>query len=149
MRSRPSKAVSASIDRESAATLSRVKLDAALLAEVAAALRAADARFALLHGSRVSGGARPDSDVDVAAWWEGPAPASFEVDLPTGVDLVVLNAAPLELAGRIAVHGQLLYDDDPPARVRWVATTRKIYSDELPRIQRSHREFAQAVRRGR
>ena len=30
-----------------------------------------------------------------------------------------------------------------------VATTRKIYADELPRLQRSHREFAEAVRRGR
>lgn len=149
MRSRPSKAVSASIDRESAATLSRVQLDAALRAEVAAALRAAGARFALLHGSRVSGGAHPDSDLDVAAWWEGPAPASFEVDLPPNVDLLVLNGAPLELRGRIAVDGQLLYDDDPPARVRWVATTRKIYFDELPRITRAHREFAEAQRRGR
>ncbi len=66
-----------------------------------------------------------------------------------GVDLVVLNRAPLELAGRIALHGQLLFDDDPPARVRWVATTRKIYADEQPRLHRSHREFAQSVRRGR
>jgi hypothetical protein len=31
------------------------------------------------------------------------------------------------------------------ARVRWEATTRKIYLDELPRITRSHREFAAAV----
>jgi len=126
-----------------------VQLDAALLVEVAAALRAAGARFALLHGSRVSGGARPDSDLDVAAWWEGSAPASFEVDLPPNVDLLVLNGAALELRGRIAVDGQLLYDDDPPARVRWVATTRKIYFDELPRITRAHREFAEAQRRGR
>ncbi len=123
-------------------------MDAAIGAEVAAALRAAGARFALLHGSRVSGGARSDSDVDVAAWWEGPAPASFDVDLPPNVDLLVLNGAPLELRGRIAVGGELLYDDDPPARVRWVATTRKIYFDELPRITRAHSEFTEAVRRG-
>jgi predicted nucleotidyltransferase len=38
---------------------------------------------------------------------------------------------------------------DPPARVRWVATTRKIYADEQPRLRRSHREFAESVRRGR
>ena len=31
------------------------------------------------------------------------------------------------------------------ARVRWEAMTRKIYFDELPRITRSHREFAAAV----
>jgi len=112
-------------------------------------LRLSGARFALLHGSRATGRARPDSDIDVAAWWSGLAPASFEVDLPAGVDLVVLNGAPLELAGRIAVHGQLLYDDDPPCRVRWVATTRKIYFDEQPRMLRAQREFAEALRRGR
>ncbi len=50
--------------------------------------------------------------------------------LPPGVDLVVLNGAPLELAGRIALHGLVLFDDDPPARIRWTATTRKIYADE-------------------
>ena len=112
-------------------------------------LRAAGARFALLHGSRITGSPPPDSDVDVAAWWVSGAPAAFEVLLPAGVDLVVLNGAPLELAGRIAVHGTILFDDDPPARVRWVASTRKIYADERPRMLRSHREFAESVRRGR
>jgi uncharacterized protein len=73
----------------------------------------------------------------------------FEVDLPAGVDLLVLNGAPLELAGRIAVDGALLFDDDPAARVHWVAMTRKIYFDELPRIRRSHEEFAEAVGSGR
>ncbi len=85
----------------------------------------------------------------MAAWWAGSAPSSFKVLLPAGVDLVVLNDAPLELAGRIAMHGQIIFDDDPPARVRWVATTRKIYADEQPRLRRSHREFAESVRRGR
>jgi uncharacterized protein len=42
-----------------------------------------------------------------------------------------------------------VFDDDPPARVRWIATTRKIYADEQSRLRRSHREFAEAVRRGR
>lgn len=122
---------------------------ARLGAEVTESLRAAGARFALLHGSRVSGTARPDSDLDVAAWWASDPPPAFDVLLPSGADLVVLNTAPMELAGRIALDGQLLFDDDPVARVRWVATTRKIYADELPRIMRSHREFAESVRRGR
>ncbi|GAA1830627.1 hypothetical protein GCM10009772_05470 [Pseudonocardia alni subsp. carboxydivorans] len=112
-------------------------------------LRGAGARFAFVHGSRAAGGRpRAVSDLDVAAWWPGAAPASFEVDLPDDVDLLVLNSAPLELAGRVAMDGELLLDDDPPARVRWVATTRKIYTDELPRITRAHREFLDAVRGG-
>ena len=121
----------------------------ALVDEVVAVLRASGARFGLLHGSRATGSARPDSDIDVAAWWPTDPPAVFDVLLPPGVDLVVLNGAPLEVAGRIARDGRLLFDDDPPARVRWVATTRKIYADEEPRLRRSHEEFAEAVRRGR
>ncbi|MFC5999034.1 nucleotidyltransferase domain-containing protein [Quadrisphaera sp. GCM10027208] len=117
-------------------------------AAAVAELRAAGARFAFVHGSRARGDHRPDSDLDVAAWWGSGAPASFEVLLPPGVDLLVLDTAPLELAGRVAVEGVLLFDDDPPARVRWVATTRKIYFDELPRIRRAHQEFAESQRRG-
>ncbi|MBA2323798.1 MAG: nucleotidyltransferase domain-containing protein [Pseudonocardiales bacterium] len=121
----------------------------ALRTEIIDALRHAGARFGLLHGSRVTGTHRTSSDVDVAGWWASDAPASFEVPLPPGVDLLVLNGSPLELAGRVALHGLPLFDDDPSARVRWVATTRKIYADELPRLLRSHREFAESVRRGR
>lgn len=117
--------------------------------EVADVLRAAGAAFALVHGSRATGPGRPGSDLDVAAWWPGEAPAPFDVLLPPGADLLVLNTAPLELRGRVALHGRLLFDDDPVARVRWTATTRKIYADELPRLQRAHREFAEAVRGGR
>lgn len=117
--------------------------------EIVATLRAAGARFALVHGSRAAGTSRADSDLDVAAWWELSPPAAFEVLLPPRVDLLVLNGAPLEIAGRVATRGRLMFDDDPSARVRWVATTRKIYADELPRLRRSDREFAAAVRRGR
>ncbi len=116
--------------------------------EVVEALRRAGAVFALLHGSRAAGTHRPGSDLDVAAWWGASAPQSFEVDLPDGVDLLVLDRAPLELAGRVARDGVVLFDDDPPARVRWVATTRKIYFDEQPRLLRGHREFAESLRRG-
>ena len=122
--------------------------EARLRSETAAALEAAGASFALVHGSRARGDHRADSDLDVAAWWAADPPASFEPDLPDGVDLLVLNTAPLELAGRIAVDGTLLFERDAAARVHWVATTRKIYFDELPRLERSHREFLAAVRRG-
>ncbi|MGH3902503.1 MAG: nucleotidyltransferase domain-containing protein [Pseudonocardiaceae bacterium] len=111
----------------------------ALAAEIVAVLRGTGARFGLLHGSRAAGSPRADSNVDVAAWW---------LSDPPGVDLVVLNGASLELAGGIALHGRVLFDDDPPARVRWTATTRKIYADEQPRLLRSHHEFAEAIRRG-
>ena len=105
--------------------------EAAAAEEIAQALRRAGARFAFLHGSRVSGKARATSDVDVAAWWgvDDP-PAPWEVDLPPRVDLLVLDRAPLELAGRVSVSGLLLYDDDPSARVEWLTRTRTVYFDE-------------------
>ena len=113
----------------------------------AAALRAAGALFAYVHGSRALGTARADSDLDIAAYWGGAAPASFEVDVPAGVDLMVLDTAPLELRGRVAEKGVLLFEDDPAARVHWEAMTRKIWFDERPRIERAHREFAAALAR--
>jgi predicted nucleotidyltransferase len=112
-------------------------------------LRAFGAEFAYLHGSRASGTARADSDFDIAAYFAEPVPASFEVDVPSGVDLLILNDAPLEIAGRIALDGQLLFDDSPVHRVRWESQTRKVYSDEKYRIDRSHREFLEEAVRGR
>lgn len=113
--------------------------------EAVAVLRQAGARFAYLHGSRATGQHRADSDIDIAAYFGGRPPNAFEVLLPSGVDLLILDNAPLELAGRVAVGGRLLFQDDQVGRIRWEAMTRKIYFDELPRITRSHREFAAAV----
>jgi uncharacterized protein len=118
-------------------------------AEAIAALRRRGAVFAYLHGSQANNTARPTSDIDIAAHFGGQQPQAFDVLLPSGVDLLVLDDAPLELAGRVAMHGTLLFETDRAARVAWEATTRKIYLDELPRITRAHQEFAEAVRRGR
>lgn len=120
-----------------------------VLSEAAGVLHSAGAAFGFLHGSTVRSSRRTDSDLDVAAWWPASAPSAFEVLLPSGVDLMVLNDAPLELAGRVALEGVLLFDDDPSARVHWLAQTRKVYFDERYRIERSHREFAESLRHGR
>jgi len=113
--------------------------------EVVAALRAARASFAFVFGSRATGQSRAGSDLDVAAWWPGLPPDPWTVTVPGGVDLVVIDHLPLELAGRIALEGLLLFDDDPPARVRWQALTRKVYLDEEYRTERSHREALEAL----
>lgn len=107
----------------------------------AAAVRSQGARFAFVHGSRVDGGAQPGSDLDIAAWRGGIPPASWELGLPADVDLLVLDDAPLELAGRVALHGRLLFDDDPPARVRWQAQTRLVCLDEQDRQSELDRVF--------
>ena len=115
--------------------------------EATEVLRASGALFAYVHGSRAAGTARPDSDLDVAAFWGSAAPGSFEVDVPVGVDLMILDTAPLELRGRVAEKGVLLFEVDSAARVHWEAMTRKVWFDERPRIERSHREFAAALAR--
>ncbi|MDQ1248093.1 MAG: uncharacterized protein QG597_2465 [Actinomycetota bacterium] len=121
--------------------------EAAIRTQVVATLVRSGASFGFVFGSRATGGRpRTDSDLDVAAFWLGPAPASWDVLLPDGVDLLVLNDAPLEIAGTIALHGELLFETDPAARVRWVATTRKIWLDEKPRFEHAHREFLEALR---
>ena len=114
--------------------------------EVEAALRGAGASFALVFGSRARGTRGPASDLDVAAWWSADPPAPWDVGLPAGVDLVILNDAPLELAGTIALEGRVLFEADQADRVLWVATTRRIWLDERPRFERAHREFLEAVR---
>jgi predicted nucleotidyltransferase len=126
----------------------RLGIVAARTAEAIEVLRRHGAVFAYLHGSRATDMARPTSDVDIAAYFRR-GPQAFEILLPAGVDLLVLDDAPLELGGRVALHGKLLFETDPSVRVLWEATTRKIYFDELPRITRAHREFAVAVRGGR
>jgi predicted nucleotidyltransferase len=112
---------------------------------VIAVLRAAGARFAFVFGSRAEGRERCDSDLDVAAWWGSEPPAPWKVPVPDGVDLLVLDHTPLELAGRVAMRGVLLFDDDPPARVAWQADTRTVYLDDLPGYRARQREWAEVV----
>jgi len=116
-------------------------------------LRNAGARFAFVHGSRALD-ATPEPnwhrDLDVGAWWgEQHPPAPWELSLPDGVDLLVLDDAPLELAGRVSLSGRLLFDDDPPARVRWQAQTRLVYLDEEPRQRELDRLYLSTRAHGR
>lgn len=115
--------------------------EADVIGDAVGVLRRAGARFAYLHGSRAAGRHTDASDIDIAAYFGDGPPEAFDVLLPPRVDLLVLDHAPLELAGRIAVTGRLLFEDDPVSRVRWEATTRKVYFDELPRIRRAHQDF--------
>ena len=115
--------------------------------EVAAVLRDASAVCAFLHGSWVDGRASDRSDVDVAALFDAPVDGlAVGARLPGRVDLLVLDTAPAELAGRVALHGLLLLDTDPPRRVEWVATTRKLHLDERFRRDAARADFVAAHR---
>ncbi len=117
--------------------------------ESISALRSSGAAFALVFGSHARGTANPKSDIDVAAWWPPEVHLNvWELAMPAGVDLVDVSKAPLELAGRIACEGVLLFDDNPEARVYWVANTRKIWLDERYRFELAHRTFLEAAANG-
>lgn len=120
----------------------------ATIARAVEVLRRAEVPFAYLHGSTVSGTATEGSDIDIAAFFGLARARLGEVllDLPGGVDLLVLDDAGLEMTGRVALHGRLIHELDAPARVEWEATSRKIWFDERPRVERARREFLEAVR---
>lgn len=55
---------------------------AQVMAESAAMLRKAGPRFAYRHGSRALGQCRPDSDIDIAAYFGGQPPNAFDILMP-------------------------------------------------------------------
>lgn len=115
------------------------------LADLTATLRQHGVAFALVFGSVAEGRATDRSDIDLAVW--GPTRIDrwkLAADLPATIDLTLVDEAPDWLAGRIAMTGVVVLDDDPAARVRWQAQTRKRYLDEAPRRQAFQRDFARA-----
>jgi uncharacterized protein len=115
------------------------------LDDLRATLRRHGIAFALVFGSHTEGRAGPDSDIDLAVW----APDRIDewtlrAELPETVDLVEVTGAPEGLAGRIALTGVVVLDDDPPRRIRWQAETRKRYLDEAGRRERFRQDFAAA-----
>ena len=72
----------------------------------------------------------------------------WHVVVPERVDLVSLRDLPLAIAGRIAVEGVVLFDDDRRARVRWQADTRQRFFDEAHRRRWIARDVLEAAARG-
>lgn len=115
------------------------------LTAVRETLRAHGVSFALVFGSRAVGTARPGSDVDLAVWSAAKLDEwGLRGALPDLVDLLVLRGAPEGLAGRVAMEGVVILDDDPRARIRWQADTRKRYLDEEFRRERFRLDFVRA-----
>lgn len=110
----------------------------------------AGVRFALLFGSRAAGSSRPGSDVDIAIMVGSGDEAAILRAMPPNTDTLILDRAGLELAGRVAMNGRVIYEADPSERVAWQATTRTMYLDEKPRVDEARRVFAEGARaRGR
>lgn len=108
-------------------------------------LRAHGVVFALVFGSRATDTAGPGSDLDLAVWSDRPLDEwALRGALPDAVDLLDLRDAPQGLAGRVALTGRVVLDDDPPVRIRWQADTRKRHLDEAFRRERFRADFVRA-----
>ena len=108
------------------------RLEAALAGEP-------DVLFAYLFGSQATGGSHPSSDVDVAVFLrDGADPFETRLQLlgvleralgTDAIDLVVLNTAPLSLAGRILTTRRVLVDSEPHRRHLYESLTGRMYCD--------------------
>jgi uncharacterized protein len=95
--------------------------------------------FAYLFGGYGRGRGGPLSDVDIAVYLEPTAdPMAAMMDLigslsdalsSDEVDLVILNRAPLSLAGRVQESGRVLVDNDPAKRYAYESLVRREFAD--------------------
>lgn len=109
---------------------------------------------AYAYGSRMAGKALPTSDLDIALVLRGeealvadPLLAeriagriASELRTSIEIDAHVASHLPLPVRGRVVTEGVLLYDSDPARRVEFETSTRRLYFDFLPFIERDARE---------
>lgn len=95
--------------------------------------------FAYLFGGLAKGDIKPLSDVDIAVYLNSTKDlADYKLDLfarlssalGTGeIDLVILNAVPVSLAGRILQSRQILVDKEPFRRHTYESLTLREFFD--------------------
>ena len=95
--------------------------------------------FAYLFGGLGKGRCTPLSDIDIAVYLESAADiASTKMILidvlvqalnTDAVDVVILNDAPLSLAGRVQQTSKVLVDKDPPRRHAYESLIRRAFAD--------------------
>jgi len=98
-----------------------------------------DIQFAYLFGSAATGTLTPRSDIDVAIYVSPGADAhairltvtrAAARQLATdGVDVVLLNTAPLSLAGRVLGSRRVIVERDPHARHSYESVTLRKFHD--------------------
>lgn len=108
-------------------------------------------KLAYLFGSRAVAGAGPSSDYDIAVL-VGRQDAGLEVQNQLAlaaaqalgsqrVDMVLLNAAPVELAYAVIAQGVLLHQQNDGVRVEYEARVMACYGDYLPFLRRQRSDI--------
>jgi predicted nucleotidyltransferase len=107
-------------------------------------------RLAVLFGSRSTGRARPDSDVDVAIvprepdwsiWEEGRLASRLETALGLPVDVVRLDLASTLLRWEIVRTGVPIVADSPEEWTRTLVSVTAEHADFAPIAERAARSF--------
>ncbi|MGQ0574928.1 MAG: type VII toxin-antitoxin system MntA family adenylyltransferase antitoxin [Pseudonocardia sp.] len=111
---------------------------------------------AYLFGSRATGTARPASDHDVAVLFAAAEPAldatvrlgaDLAAALGTAVDVVDLDRTTLELRGRVAEEGRLMFSADEPRRVRFEVDARLRWIEFRPVVRETGAAYLRRVAR--
>ena len=129
--------------------------DAVRRARIDEMLRTAGIELAVVHGSRVRGRARPDSDLDVALLAADARPISYATMGSIALDLSDALSAEVDVSDlstpdavfryEVAGCARLLFQDRPDAFTDFLAKAMIDYSD----IQRFLPELVAGVARGR
>ncbi len=133
-----------------------------LSAKLEPILRAHGVQLAYLFGSQATGQAGPLSDFDFGVLFRATlSPAErFRQRLSLiaeligvlhvqQVDVVVLNDAPPTIRFKIIERGQVIYNEDERARVRFEAKTMSEYFDTKPLRELYRRRLFAAIASGR
>lgn len=113
-----------------------------------------DVAVAYLFGSRAEGTATETSDHDVAVLFATGEPAftatvqlgaDLAAEWGTAVDVVDLDRATLELRGRVAEQGRLLYSRDEPRRVRFEVDARLRWIEFRPVVRATTASYLRRV----
>ncbi len=105
--------------------------------------------LAYLFGSRAGGRPEPESDYDFGILLRpGTEPACRyelahelgELLRAQGLDIVLLDGAPIELAFNVIAEGRLIYERDLAERVEFEAGVMSRYGDYLPVLRRQRQD---------
>ena len=132
----------------------------ALRTAAALELPALPVTFAYLYGSRTGAHHRPDSDVDVGIVLDSDAAspetvASSVADALNarsgvgGIEVTVLDDAPIRFLGRVLRRRVVLYSRDEPARVEFESRVGRMADDVEVWAARMDREMLTAIAEGR
>lgn len=132
----------------------------ALRAAATVALPSLPVAFAYLYGSRTGDRSRTDSDIDVGIVLDADAAgpetvASRVADALTarsglgGIEVTVLDGAPLRFLGRVLRSRVVVYSRNEPARVEFESRIGRMADDVEVWASKMDRELLAAIAEGR